>query len=77
MAPLPPIVVSTTGCWGPSATMMYKRLASMIAEKYRSHYNTIIMKTISCKIAFSLVDSAIMCIRGAQSLFHHRHSKLV
>ena len=64
-----PIVLSSTGGWGPSASIMYKRLASLIAMKHAASYSET-MRMIRCKIAFSLIDSAVMCLRGARSSFH-------
>ena len=64
-----PIVLSSTGGWGPSASIMYKRLASLIATKHAASYSET-MRMIRCKIAFSLIDSAVMCLRGARSSFH-------
>ena len=48
-----PIVMSSTGGWGPSAMIMYKRLASLIATKHAAPYSAT-MRMIRCKIAFSL-----------------------
>ena len=64
-----PMVPSSTRGWGPSAIIMYKRLASLIAMKHAASYNKT-MRMIQCKIAFSLVDSAMMCLRGARLSFH-------
>ena len=58
-----------SGGWGPSASIVFKRLASMISEKHSSSYSST-MKMIRSKVAFSLIDSAIMCLRGARSSFH-------
>ena len=52
-----------------AATIAYKRLASLLADKRKQDYS----KTISwlrCSISFSLVKSAVMCLRGARSSFH-------
>ena len=57
------LVSTTSGGVPPAAAVVYKRLASLIAEKKKQPYHL----TIRCKLSFSLVDSAIMCIRGAQS----------
>lgn len=65
-----PLVLSTTGGWGPSAQITFKRLASLIAAKYKKPYSQT-MSMIRCKVAFSLIDSAVMCLRGARSS-HHR-----
>jgi hypothetical protein len=64
-----PLVMSTSGGWGPSATTAYKRLASLISTKISQPYS-ITMNFIRCKISFSLIDSLIMCLRGARSSFH-------
>ena len=55
-----PFVMSSSGGMGPSATVTIKRLASLLAEK-TPHI------LVRCKLSFSLVDSAIMCIIGARS----------
>ena len=65
-----PLVLSATGGWGPSATITFKRLASLISEKYRKPYSQT-MNMIRCKMAFSLIDSAVMCLRGARSSMHN------
>ena len=64
-----PLVFSTSGGWGPAATVTYKRLASMIAEKYGQSYNST-LRFIRCKIAYSLLDSAVMCLRAPRSSMH-------
>ena len=51
---------------GPSATVSVKRLALLLAEKSDTLYS-VMLNIIRCKLSFSLVGSAIMCIRGAQS----------
>ena len=51
-----PLVLSTSGDWGPSATVAFKRLADL-NQPYSST-----LSLIRCKIAFSLIDSAIACL---------------
>ena len=61
MGSFTPLVFSATGGMAPAATIMYKRLASLLAEKRHQTYS----KTISwlrCSIGFSLVRSAVMCL---------------
>ena len=58
--------MSSSGGMGPSATVTIKRLASLMAEKADTPYS-VMLNVIRCKLSFSLVDSAIMCIRGARS----------
>ena len=65
-----PLVFSATGGMAPGATIMYKRLASLLADKRQQEYSKII-SWIRCTISFSLIRSAVMCLRGAQSSLHH------
>ena len=64
-----PLVLSTSGGCGPSATVAFKRLAGLISEKYDQPYSST-LSFIRCKIAFSLIDSAISCLRAPRSAFH-------
>ena len=60
-----PLVFSTSGGMGKSASTFYRRLASLMAEKHNQTYaNT--MKWIRCQLNFSLIRSSIMCIRGSR-----------
>ena len=65
-----PLVMSVTGGMGKSATVFYKRLASMISEKRNTPYSQTI-NWIRCKLSFALLRSSIMSIRGARSSRHH------
>ena len=53
----------------PAATITFKRLASLIAEKQQQDYNKTIA-WIRCLLSFSLVRSSVMCLRGARSSYH-------
>jgi len=64
-----PLVFSTSGV-GPTANMDYKRIASMIAQKH-DRTNNKTLHWIRHKLSYSLLHSAIMCLRGARSSFHH------
>ena len=61
-----PIVISTSGGMGPSATVAIKQLAALMSKKLASPYSKI-LNLICCRISYSLIDSAIMCLRGARS----------
>ena len=65
-----PLVFSTSGGWGPSATVTFRRLASLISNKVSQLYS-VTLGFIRCKIAYSLIDSAVMCLRGAGSSIHN------
>ena len=61
-----PLVLSLTGGMGSSATVCYKRLASLIAQKRDQQYSSI-MAWVRCSLNFALLRSSIQCIRGARS----------
>ena len=56
-------VFSMSGGIGPTANMVYKR---MIAQKHDQTYSKT-LHCIRCKLSYSLLRSAIMCLRGARS----------
>ena len=45
-----------------------KQLASLIADKQGTSYSAV-LNVLRCRFSFSLIDSAIMCIRGGRSSF--------
>ena len=53
-----PLVFSTTGGLGSTATVEFKRLASLIVDKQEQPYNK------------TLLRSAVMCLRGSRSSHH-------
>ena len=65
-----PLVFSATGGMGTTTEIFYKRLASLISEKNNQDYATT-MGWIRCCISFSLIRSAVMCVRGSRSSYHH------
>ena len=65
-----PLVFSTSGGWDPSATVTFKRLASLISNKVSRPYSAT-LGLIRCKIAFSLSGLAVMCLRGARASIHN------
>lgn len=65
----PPLVFSSTGGMGPTAVVVFKWLAGMIAERSNQRYSTT-MRMVRCQISFLLLRSATMCLRGSQSSFH-------
>ena len=64
-----PLVFSTSGGMGPTATTVYKRIASMMAQKQDKPYSRT-LHWIRCKLSYSLLRSAIRCLRGARSNIH-------
>ena len=65
-----PLVFTTSGGMGTTATVVYKRLASLIAEKHDTSYHRTI-HWLRCNLSFSLLRSAIMCLRGSRSTVNH------
>jgi len=76
---------STSGGMGPSTTVTYKRLAFLLSVKWKTPYCIELWAGYAVvSVGFSLLHSAIMCIRGSRSLvlwspskrsrssFHHR-----
>jgi hypothetical protein len=61
-----PLVLSATGGMANEATTFYKRLASCLATKWDQPYAPT-MSWLRCRLTFSLLRSAIQCIRGARS----------
>ena len=51
------------------ATNFYKRLTSWLASKWCRSYSSV-MSWLHCRLTFSLLRSAIQCIRGARSCCH-------
>ena len=62
-----PLVFSATGGMAKSATITYQCLASLLAEKRDLPYSQVI-GWLRCRISFSLIRSAIMCIRGSRQV---------
>ena len=60
------LVFSTSGGMGPIATVVYQRLASMIAERRDEPFSRTLF-WLRCQLSFSLMRSAIACLRGARS----------
>ncbi len=56
-----PIVMSATGGLSKQATNFYKRLASLLADKWDQPYSTT-LHWLRCSLSFSLLRSAIQCI---------------
>ena len=63
-----PLVLSSSGGWGPSATVAFKRLASLISWKYDQPYSSTLY-FIRCRITFIFIHSAVACLKGPRSSF--------
>ena len=65
-----PLVFSVSGGMGPTAKVVYKKLAAMIASKYGQSYSQTI-NWLRCRLSFSLLRSSIMYLRGSRSSVNH------
>ena len=61
-----PLVFAATGDMGPTATTVFRKLASMLAEKRSINYSKCLF-WLRCRLCFSLLRSAVMCLRGHRS----------
>ena len=64
-----PLVFSASGGMGPSATTVYSKLASMLSDEWDQPYSRC-MFWLCCWLCFSLLRSAIMCIKDHRSMGH-------
>ena len=67
MGSFTPLVFSTSGGMSKTTTTAYKRLASLLADKHDQPYSTV-MAWLRINLSFSLLRSAITCLRGARSV---------
>ena len=64
-----PLVWSSSGGCGPSATVALKRLAGLISEKHGKLYSSA-LSFMRCRLSFSLLNSAVACLRAPRSAYH-------
>ncbi len=58
-----PLVLSASGGMGTEATIFYKRLASLLAGKWDTHYSRTVC-WLRCRLSFALLRSSIQALRG-------------
>ena len=61
-----PLVFTTSGGMGPRAKTFYARLAEMMAEK-KQQPKCSVVSWMRCRLSFSLLRSALLCLRGTRS----------
>ena len=64
-----PVILSATGGLAHEATFFYKRLASLLAQKWGDEYSTV-MGWLRCSLSFSLLHSAILLLDTTSQLLH-------
>ena len=67
-----PLIFSASGGLGKAAHLTYCRLASLLSAKWNEHYN-IVIRWLRCRISFSLLRSAISCLRSSRSTSKLNH----
>ena len=65
-----PLVFSTFGGMSTICNISFKRFASLLADKRDVSYD-VVMSWLRCRVSFSLLRSAIDCLRGARSSKGH------
>ena len=70
-----PVIFSALGGLSRPIEITYKRLASLLATKQDQPYN-IIISFLQCRLSFSLLRFAIMCLRGSCSSAGHPHKEI-
>ena len=61
-----PLVFSTTGGASRLTSTFLRHLASLLAEKHDKQYSAT-MAWLRCRLSFSLLRSAVLCMRGSRS----------
>ena len=64
-----PLVFTIAGGMGPAAITFYKRLASNLSVQHNKPYSHT-LNWLCCRLFFSLLRSATLCLRGAHSSYH-------
>ena len=65
-----PLVFSTFGGMSTICNISFIRLTSLLADKREVSYD-VVMSWLHCRVSFSLLRSAIDCLRGARSSKGH------
>ena len=63
-----PLIFSTSDSMGPTASVVFRRLASLPSIKQDELYSKTIL-FIRCQLGFALLRLAICCLRGSKSTF--------
>jgi len=61
-----PLVFTTSGGMSPRATIFYSSLAQQLAEK-RQQQKSAVVAWMRCRLAFSLLRSSLLCLRGTRN----------
>ena len=64
-----PLVFSSSGGMAPECRMFFKQLSSLVADHRKETYS-LVASWIKTKLSFSLLRSAILCIRGTRNPYY-------
>ena len=64
------LVFAATRSMGPTATTIFQKLVSVLAEKWNMNYSYCLF-WVQWQLCFSLLRSSVMCLRGHQSSNSH------
>jgi hypothetical protein len=64
-----PLVFSSSGGMAPECRMFFKQLSSLVADHRKETYS-LVASWIKTKLSFSLLRSAIRCIRGTRNPYY-------
>ena len=71
-----PLVFSANGGMSKETKRFYARLSELLSEKNNSQFSET-YAYLKRKISFSLIRSAVVCLRGSRSWRHRRHSPFI
>ena len=63
------LVFSSSGGMAPECRMFFKQLSSLVADHRKETYS-LVASWIKTKLSFSLLRSAILCIRGTRNPYY-------
>ena len=64
-----PLVFGTNGAMGEECAKFHKLLAAKLEQKNRKRYSTV-MQWLRTRLSFSILRSALLCLRGTRVPFH-------
>ena len=69
-----PLVFSIQGGMSPECAKFYSRLATLISEKRNDNKSTV-TSWMRCRLNFSLLRSALLCIRGSRTIAYMQDTR--
>ena len=73
MGSFSPLVFTTSGGMATECSLFYSKLAGSLAEK-RGQPKSVVTAWLRCRIGFSLLRSALLCLRGSRSICQYSNT---